>query len=79
MAQDQQQVVLVLLSCMALLTALFIILSTLSMGMIERISQLGLLRCVGMTRIQLAGLVDRRSAAAGRHRHRRWACRLASR
>lgn len=56
-AQDQQQVVLVLLSCMALLTALFIILSTLSMGMIERISQLGLLRCVGMTRIQLAGLV----------------------
>lgn len=56
-AQDQQQVVLVLLSCMALLTALFIILSTLSMGMIERISQLGLLRCVGMTGGQLAGLV----------------------
>jgi ABC-type lipoprotein release transport system permease subunit len=57
MAQDQQQVVLVLLSCMALLTALFIILSTLSMGMIERISQLGLMRCVGMTATQLAGLV----------------------
>lgn len=57
MAQEQQQVVLILLSCMALLTALFIILSTLSMGMIERISQLGLLRCVGMTGTQLAGLV----------------------
>jgi ABC-type antimicrobial peptide transport system permease subunit len=56
-AQDQQRVVLVLLSCMALLTALFIILSTLSMGMIERISQLGLLRCVGMTGGQLAWLV----------------------
>jgi len=57
MAQDQQQVVLILLSCMALLTALFIILSTLSMGMIERITQLGLLRCVGMTRAQMAWLV----------------------
>lgn len=57
LAQNQQRVVLVLLSCMALLTALFIILSTLSMGMIERIWQLGLLRCVGVTRRQLAGLV----------------------
>ncbi len=57
LAQEQQQVVLVLLSCMALLTALFIILSTLSMGMIERIAQLGLLRCVGVTGPQLAGLV----------------------
>ena len=56
-AQEQQQVILILLSCMALLTALFIILSTLSMGMIERISQLGMLRCVGMTGGQLAGLV----------------------
>jgi putative ABC transport system permease protein len=52
-AQEQQRIVLVLMSCMALLTALFIILSTLSMGMIERITQLGLLRCVGMTRWQL--------------------------
>jgi len=57
LAQEQQQVVLVLLSCMALLTALFIILSTLSMGMIERIGQLGLLRCLGLTGWQLAGLV----------------------
>ncbi len=55
-AQEQQEVVLVLLSCVAMLTALFIILSTLSMGMVERVSQMGLLRCVGMTRRQLAWL-----------------------
>ncbi len=57
MAQNQQRVVLTLLSCVALLTALFIILSTLSMGMIERVAQLGLLRCVGVTGLQLAGLL----------------------
>lgn len=56
-AQDQQRFVLVLLSCVAMLTALFIILSTLSMGMIERIGQLGLMRCIGLTRGQLAALV----------------------
>ncbi len=55
-AQDQQEVVLILLSCVAMLTALFIILSTLSMGLVERIAQLGLLRCVGTTRSQLAVL-----------------------
>ena len=48
-AQSQQDVVLGLLSCVAMLTALFIILSTLSMGMLERITQLGLLRCIGTT------------------------------
>lgn len=56
-AQSQQEFVLFLLSCVAMLTALFIILSTLSMGMIERIAQLGLMRCVGMTRAQLGALV----------------------
>ncbi|MFH1745988.1 MAG: FtsX-like permease family protein [Planctomycetota bacterium] len=56
-AYQQQEVVLGLLSCVAMLTALFIILSTLSMGMLERIAQLGLLRCVGATRWQLAVLV----------------------
>ena len=56
MAQQQQEVVLALLSCVAMLTALFIILSTLSMGMLERISQLGMLRCIGTTRRQLAAL-----------------------
>jgi len=56
-AQQQQEIVLGLLSCVAMLTALFIILSTLSMGMLERIAQLGLLRCVGALRRQLAALV----------------------
>ena len=56
-AQAQQQYLLVLLSCIAMLTALFIILSTLSMGMIERVGQLGLLRCIGMTRTQVALMV----------------------
>lgn len=56
-AQDQQEFVLVLLSSVAMLTALFIILSTLSIGLIERIGQLGLMRCIGMTGMQLAILV----------------------
>jgi len=56
-AQDNQRLVLVMLASVAVLTALFIILSTLSMGMVERVRQLGLLRCVGMTRLQLAWLV----------------------
>ncbi|MFO0839471.1 MAG: ABC transporter permease [Phycisphaerae bacterium] len=56
-AQQQQEFVLILLSCVAMLTALFIILSTLSMGMIERIGQLGLMRCIGVTGAQLASLV----------------------
>src|SRR5690606_1134430 len=34
-------------------TAFFIILATMSMGVTERVAQLGLLRCVGMTRGQL--------------------------
>lgn len=55
-AQAQHEVVLILLSCVAMLTALFIILSTLSMGVIERVAQMGLLRCVGATRWQLAVL-----------------------
>jgi putative ABC transport system permease protein len=56
-AQENQQFVLIILSCVAMLTSLFIILSTLSMGMVERVRQLGLLRCVGATRTQLAALV----------------------
>ncbi len=56
-AMDQQEIVLVLLASIAMLTALFIILSTLSMGMVERITQLGMLRCIGMTGAQLAALV----------------------
>ncbi len=56
-AESQQQFVVLLLSCVAMLTALFIILTTLSMGLVERISQLGLMRCVGVTRWQLAWLL----------------------
>jgi len=56
-AQRQTQFILTLISGVALFTAFFIILSTLSMGMIERIAQLGLLRCVGLTRSQLFALV----------------------
>lgn len=56
-AQNNQRLVLVMLGSVAMLTALFIILSTLSMGLIERIRQLGLLRCIGMTRFQLVLLV----------------------
>lgn len=57
MAQRQQQFIVVLLSCIAMLTAMFIILGTLSMGMVERIHQFGLMRCIGLTRRQLAWLV----------------------
>ena len=56
-AQGQLENILTLLSLVSLLTALFIILSTLSMGMIERIVQLGLLRCIGTTRFQLAAII----------------------
>jgi len=56
-AQNNQRLVMVMLSSVAMLTALFIILSTLSMGLLERVQQLGLLRCVGTTRWQLAALV----------------------
>ncbi len=56
-AQSQLQFVLMLISCVALLTAFFIILSTMTMGVSERINQLGLLRCVGVTRAQVLALV----------------------
>ncbi|UCD29118.1 MAG: hypothetical protein JSV03_01140, partial [Planctomycetota bacterium] len=55
-AEKQTGFVLLLLSCVALFTAFFIIFSTLSMGMTERIGQLGMLRCLGVTRWQLACL-----------------------
>ncbi len=56
-AQAQTEFILTLISGVALFTAFFIILSTLSMGMVERIGQLGLLRCVGLTRGQMCVLV----------------------
>ncbi|MCH7872323.1 MAG: ABC transporter permease, partial [Planctomycetes bacterium] len=56
-AQEQLEYILTLLSSVSLLTALFVILSTLSMGMVERIAQLGLMRCLGVTRLQLAAII----------------------
>jgi putative ABC transport system permease protein len=56
-AQSQQRLVMMLLSCVVMLSALVTILSTLSMGMIERIGQLGLMRCVGLTGGQLGLLM----------------------
>lgn len=56
-AQRQTEFALLLVSSVALLTAFFIIMTTMSMGMVERIGQLGTLRCLGMTRRQLAALV----------------------
>lgn len=56
-AENQTKFMLTLISTVALLTAFFVILSTLSIGMVERIGQLGMLRCLGMTRMQIAALV----------------------
>jgi putative ABC transport system permease protein len=56
-AMGQLELILALISCVAFMTSFFIILSTLSMGMLERLRYLGLLRCVGVTRAQLAVLV----------------------
>ena len=56
-AQSLLQFIMMLLSCVVLLTAFFIMSATMSMGVTERITELGVLRCIGMTRRQLAGLV----------------------
>ena len=56
-AENQTRFLLLVVSTVALFIAFFIILSTLSMGMVERIGQLGTLRCLGMTRFQVCMLV----------------------
>ncbi len=56
-AEQATQLVLMLVAFVALLTSFFIILSTMSMGIVERIAVLGMMRCVGLTRAQLVGLV----------------------
>ncbi|MBN2561604.1 MAG: ABC transporter permease [Phycisphaerae bacterium] len=56
-AKGLLQFIMMLLSCVVLLTAFFIVLATMSMGVTEQITELGLLRCVGVTRWQLGGLV----------------------
>ena len=56
-AEKQSGFILLLISTVALFTGLFVILSTLSMSVVERIGELGTLRCLGMTRFQLATTV----------------------
>jgi putative ABC transport system permease protein len=64
-AQGLLQFIMMLLSCVVLLTAFFIVLATMSMGVTEQITQLGLLRCVGVTRGQLARLLMLQTAPLG--------------
>lgn len=64
-AQSLLRFIMMLLSCAVLLTALFIILATMSMGITEQITELGLLRCVGVTRRQLAFMVLTQTAPLG--------------
>lgn len=56
-AKGLLQFIMLLLACVVLLTSFFIILATMSMGVSERIAELGLLRCVGVTRAQLTGFI----------------------
>lgn len=56
-AKGLLQFIMLLLACVVLLTSFFIILATMSMGVSERVAELGLLRCVGVTRWQLTGFV----------------------
>ncbi len=56
-AEKLSRLQLVLVAFIALLTSFFIILTTMSMSIFERRVALGVTRCVGMTRGQLAGLL----------------------
>ncbi|MHC4089002.1 MAG: FtsX-like permease family protein [Planctomycetota bacterium] len=56
-AERVTQLILTLVAFVALLTSFFIILTTMSMGIVERIAVMGMMRCVGVTRLQLASLV----------------------
>jgi putative ABC transport system permease protein len=64
-AQGLLRFIMMLLSCAVLLTAFFIILATMSMGITEQITELGLMRCVGVTRRQIGGLVLLQTAPLG--------------
>jgi putative ABC transport system permease protein len=56
-AERLTQVLLALLAGITMLTAFFIILTTMSASLVERRSQLGVLRCVGTTRGQLSAML----------------------
>ncbi len=64
-AERQTEFALMMVASVALLTAFFIISSTMSMGTTERVAQMGTLRCLGVTRGQLAALVFAEVAPAG--------------
>lgn len=64
-AQDLLHFIMFLLACVVLLTAFFIILACMSMGVMERMTEMGLLRCVGVTRRQIAMLVLLQAAPLG--------------
>ncbi|MCA9251321.1 MAG: ABC transporter permease [Phycisphaerales bacterium] len=56
-ARNVSHLMLLLYTFITLLTSFFIIITTMSMGMMQRIRILGTIRCLGMTRKQLAALV----------------------
>lgn len=56
-AERLTRMLLVLVAFVALLTSFFIIVTTMSMSLFERRTQLGILRCVGTTRWQLGGMI----------------------
>ena len=64
-AQGLLRFIMMLLSCVVMMTAFFIIVATMNMGIAERIHTLGLLRCVGMTRGQLCVQVLTETAPVG--------------
>ncbi len=56
-AQRLTQLILILVAFIAMLTSFFIIVTTMGMGIVERMVALGMMRCVGVTRVQLTVLV----------------------
>ncbi|MEE8170935.1 MAG: FtsX-like permease family protein [Phycisphaerae bacterium] len=56
-AESLVRFILMLCTCVLLLTAFFIIAATMGMGVAERIKQIGLMRCVGVTPRQVAAVV----------------------
>lgn len=64
-AQGLLRFVLMLSACVLLLTAFFIIAATMNMSVHERIRHIGLMRCVGVTRWQTAGIVLAESLPIG--------------
>ncbi|MCH7720836.1 MAG: FtsX-like permease family protein [Planctomycetes bacterium] len=56
-AEHVTHLILLLVAVVAMMTSFFIILTTMGMGIVERIATLGAMRCLGVTRRQLTMLV----------------------